>query len=89
MINSRLENDDIDYLAYLISLEFPNECRKTYYVPPVPKKNSRTNKPSMSKGKLTDKYRNKCTFIRSVEHLEDEDDTADKLNVIPTGKQND
>ena len=59
-----MENSDVEFLSYKISELFPNECAGTYYVPPALQSVSKTGKSVMSKGKLIDKYRNKCTFIR-------------------------
>ena len=61
-----LENDDFDYLAYKIKQEFPNECRQTYYVPPISRKVSKSGKSLMAKRQLIDKYKNKRTFIRNT-----------------------
>ena len=48
------------------------ECEKTFYVPPVLKKNSKTSKSERLKEKLIDKYRNKLTFIRGVDNLKND-----------------
>ena len=57
---------------------FKNECRETYYVPPLSKKDARGNKSKISKGKLVDKWRNKRTFIRNSEKAEQQ--TASNSN---------
>lgn len=64
-----LTNDNFEQLATQIVELFPNECAESFYVPPVKKKDSRTHKSGISKGKLVDKYRNKCTFIRAAKNL--------------------
>lgn len=61
---STLRNDDFDFISDCIIETLPGECKETYYVPPIFKKNSTTNKSKVSKGKLVDKYRNKLTFLR-------------------------
>lgn len=38
-------------------------------MPPVRKKDSKTDKAGISRGKLVDKFRNKLRFIRSAEKL--------------------
>ena len=61
----QLENADHDFIASKIISLFRNECKETYYVPPIRKKDSSVNKSILAKGKLIDMYRNDKTFIRS------------------------
>lgn len=49
---------------------FPNETAETYYVAPIKKKQSKSRKSELAKGKLVDKYKNKQNFIRKGENLE-------------------
>lgn len=61
-----MRNEDFDSLCKEIEEVFPTETRYTYYVPPVPKQYSRTNKPITSRGKLVDKYRNKIRDFKKL-----------------------
>ena len=45
----RMENEDFAILATKIKELFPLECEKTFYVPPVLKKNSKTVNPNDQK----------------------------------------
>ncbi|XP_044013870.1 uncharacterized protein LOC122856206 [Aphidius gifuensis] len=64
--NINLKNADLSKLASLIVFLFPKEEITTYYTDPLRKKNSKTAKSGMSKGKLADKWRNRSTFIRQA-----------------------
>ena len=48
---------------------FPNECTETYYLPPLPKSKSKSDKSEVARGKLVDKFRNIRSFIRSAYNL--------------------
>lgn len=63
-----MKNEDYEVLAQKIVELFPTECSETYYVAPKNFKYRKNNKKSaISKGKIVDKYRNKRSFILSVE----------------------
>ncbi|KAF7998486.1 hypothetical protein HCN44_010894 [Aphidius gifuensis] len=64
--DENLKNADLSKLASLIVFLFPKEEITTYYTDPLRKKNSKTAKSGMSKGKLADKWRNRSTFIRQA-----------------------
>lgn len=55
----RFPNDIAEYVAEKICDAFPTEVVKTYYIPPVKKKNAADNKSKASKGKLVSMWRNK------------------------------
>ncbi|KAK0076651.1 hypothetical protein PV325_005055, partial [Microctonus aethiopoides] len=57
--DKRLTNTEVENYAKCIVEIFPTESEKTYYIPPIPKAASRTNKSIPASGKLMDKYRNK------------------------------
>lgn len=86
--NSALCNDDFNYLATKIIELFPNECKETYFVPPVKKKESRDKKSEISKEKLVDKWRNARTFIRSAEKLGNEVSDDDESPLSAEGEFN-
>lgn len=46
-------------MAHAIVKVFPTDSTHTYYILPIPKKYSRTQKSVVSRGELVDKYRNK------------------------------
>lgn len=62
----QLRNEDFRTLAKEIEDLFPTETRQTYYIPPIAKKYSKTNKSITSRGKLVDKYRNKIRDYRKL-----------------------
>lgn len=64
-----MQNSDFNVLAKEIVKVFPNEVPEVYYTPPINKKNSRTNKCIIARGKLIDKYRNKLSFLRKAKYL--------------------
>lgn len=58
---------EFEAVAKVINRIFPNEKVEVYYCPPVRKReNKRNNKSISARGKFTDKYRNKVTFLREV-----------------------
>lgn len=59
---------------------------ETYYVPPVKKMDSRSNKSEISKGKLADKWRNSLTFLRRAEKLEDNTCETNSSEATTEGK---
>lgn len=62
----KLNNDLLSQIADEIIKVIPSEKKSTYFVSPIKKKNSRNNKPVVSRGKLVDKYRNKLTTLRRI-----------------------
>ncbi|CAG5100301.1 Protein of unknown function [Cotesia congregata] len=66
-----LQNEDIEELAVKIVEVFPSECTQTFYVPPVKKKDSLSQLSIVAKGKLTDKYRNILTLVRTLRKFGD------------------
>ncbi|XP_039303045.1 uncharacterized protein LOC120357201 [Solenopsis invicta] len=63
---TNLRNEDFDAIADNIVHVFPEECKETYYVPPVSKRDSSNQKSKVAKGKLVDKYWNKISFLREA-----------------------
>lgn len=61
-----MKNEDFDSLSKEIEKLFPTETRSTYYIPPIAKKYSKTNKSITSRGKLVDKYRNKIQDYKKL-----------------------
>ncbi|CAH0562862.1 unnamed protein product [Brassicogethes aeneus] len=57
--DSRLTNEEIQFVTERIVELFPHEIQETYFVPPIRKFQSGDSKAGISKGKLIDKYRNK------------------------------
>ncbi|CAH0547426.1 unnamed protein product [Brassicogethes aeneus] len=60
----KLNNAGLSAVADRIVDIFPSENKATFYVAPIPKKQSRYNRPEVARGKLVDKQRNKLTAIR-------------------------
>lgn len=48
---------------------FSREAKETYYVAPLKKIDSKDEKSEVSKEKLPDKWRNRCSFIRNAHNL--------------------
>lgn len=46
---------------------FPTEVSTTYYTAPISKKDSPTRKSVISRGKLMNMWRNRCTLRRKLE----------------------
>lgn len=66
MICRRLTNEDFNRIADNIITVFPKEVKTTYFIEPLKKKFSKENKSGFARGKLTDKYRNRLTFLRKA-----------------------
>ncbi|KAB0790100.1 hypothetical protein PPYR_15581 [Photinus pyralis] len=64
--NIKLDNSSISCLAEKIVEVFSDEKRETYYVSPITKRRSLTNKPITAKGKLIDKYRNRTYALKKA-----------------------
>ncbi|KAL0101893.1 hypothetical protein PUN28_018445 [Cardiocondyla obscurior] len=64
--NQVVKNEDFEYISKQIIQLFPHESTETYFIPPITKKNSKENKPGISRGKLVDRFRNNIKFIKSV-----------------------
>lgn len=70
----QLKNEDFCTLSKEIEDLFPTETRFTYYIAPITKKFSKTNKSITSRGKLVDKYRNKIRDYRKLRDTLSESD---------------
>lgn len=81
-----LTNQDFDYLAETIVKIFPTESACTYYIPPIPKRHSRTQKSIVSRGKLVDKYRNK---MREYKNLSGSDTTCTSFSATAESSDDD
>ncbi|XP_034936373.1 uncharacterized protein [Chelonus insularis] len=68
-IPRHVTNDDLSEVAQQIVLLFEEECVETFYIPPVKKRDSRSNLSEVSKGKLPDKLRNLRTIIREAARI--------------------
>ncbi|XP_030762270.1 uncharacterized protein LOC115887090 [Sitophilus oryzae] len=83
----RLTNEDFDAIADNIITVFPKEVKTTYFIEPLKKKFSKENKSGFARGKLTDKYRNRLTFLRKAGLISSQRETgrrsddADELQV--------
>lgn len=60
----KLDNQCLSKIADDIVKSIPLEKTSTYYVAPVSKRNSGSNRPQVARGKLVDKHRNKLTALR-------------------------
>lgn len=62
----KLDHEQIEILAEKICTLFSNEKKSTYYVPPIRKCQSKSNKSERARGKLVEKYRNKLHLLKSL-----------------------
>lgn len=54
-----MTNNLAESISTMITETFPNEVKETYFIPPIKKKHSVTNKSIPSRGKLMSMWRNK------------------------------
>lgn len=72
-----LKNFQLESIAKLIVEIFPTEPPKTFYVGPISKALSRTNKSISASGTLVHKYRNKLRQKRVLAKMEKMPDTEE------------
>ncbi|KAK0073836.1 hypothetical protein PV326_013025, partial [Microctonus aethiopoides] len=72
-----LKNFQLESIAKLIVEIFPTESPKTFYVGPISKALSRTNKSISASGKLVDKYRNKLRQKKELAKMQKKRDTEE------------
>ncbi|KAJ8666065.1 hypothetical protein QAD02_007727 [Eretmocerus hayati] len=74
-----LNNQDLQYIAWLITVKFKNEIISDYYVDPLSANKSRSNKAKLSRGRLTHRYRNEWGIVREANKL----DKTSNVNLEP------
>lgn len=64
----RLTNDLADPITKMIVSTFSTEVETTYYVAPISKKDSVAKRSVIARGKLMNKWRNRCTLNKKFEN---------------------
>jgi len=71
-------------IVTMIINTFPSEAANTYYIPPIAKKDSSSNKSIPARGKLMSTWRNRqCQYKKLQLKITDEVKTASDQNTEP------
>jgi hypothetical protein len=83
----RITNGLADHISKMIVSTFPTEVSRTYYIPPISKKDSFTKKSIIARGKLMNMWRNRCTLNKKFKvTLKKEETEKEEVEEKENGK---